>query len=173
VFEKFVQYANMIRNRFNREIKVIKTDNGREYLNESFKRFVKTPGIEHQTSAPYNPEQNGKSERDIQTINGMLRSMIFGKNLPKYLWSEALNMTAYILIRSATSKNNKSPFERWTGKKPDSKIKIFGCVVYMHIPQQQRRKLDPKAKKMIFVGYQEISDNYRLFDPRTEDCCCC
>lgn len=56
VFEKFVQYANMIRNCFKRDIKVIKTDNGREYINEPFKKFVKARGMEHQTSAPYNPE---------------------------------------------------------------------------------------------------------------------
>jgi hypothetical protein len=168
VFENFVHYANAIRNRFKQEIKIIKTDNGREYINESFRKFVKSRGIEHQTSAPYNPEQNGKSERDIQTINEMIRSMIYGQHLPKYLWSEAINMAIYILNRSITSNNNKSPFERWTGKKPDlSKIKIFGCTAYMHIPNQQRRKLDPKAQKMIFVGYQGYSDNCRLFDPKT------
>lgn len=168
VFEKFVQYANMIRNRFKRDIKVIKTDNGREYINEPFKKFIKARGMEHQTSAPYNPEQNGKSERDIQTINEMIRSMIFGRHLPKYLWSEAINMAAYILNRSVTSKSNKSPYERWTGKEPDlSCIKIFGCVAYTHVPNQQRRKLDPKAQKMIFVGYQGNSNNCRLFDPKT------
>jgi len=168
VLEKFVQYANAVRNRFKREIKVLKTDNGREYINESFKRLVRARGIEHQTSAPYNPEQNGKSERDIQTINGMIRSMIFGRHLPRYLWSEATNMAAYILNRSVTSKSNKSPFERWTGKKPDlSSVRVFGCIAYAHIPDHQRKKLDPRAKRMIFVGYQGNSGNYRVFDPET------
>ncbi|KMQ88074.1 retrovirus-related pol polyprotein from transposon tnt 1-94 [Lasius niger] len=158
----------MLRNRFKRDIKVIKTDNGREYINEPFKKFVKARGMEHQTSAPYNPEQNGKSERDIQTINEMIRSMIYGRHLPKYLWSEAINMAAYILNRSVTSKSNKSLFERWAGQKPDlSWIKVFGCVAYTHVPNQQRRKLDLKAQKMIFVGYQENSNNCRLFDPKT------
>lgn len=94
--------------------------------------------------------------------------MIYGRHLRKYLWSEAINMAAYILNRSVTSKSNKSPFERWTGQKPDlSWIKVFGCVAYTHVPNQQRRKLDPKAQKMIFVGYQGNFNNCRLFDPKT------
>lgn len=168
VFDKFVQYFHILRNRFKRDVKILKTDNGREYINESFKKFIKEHGIEHQTTAPYNPEQNGKSERDIQTINEMIRAMIFSRHLPKYLWSEAINMAAYILNRSTTSKSNKSPFERWNGKKPDlSSIKVFGSVAYAHVPSQQRQKLDPKAQKLIFVGYQGNSDNCRLFDPKT------
>lgn len=58
VLEKFIQYANMSRNHFKQEIKVLKTDNGREYINEPFKKFTRARGIEHQTTAPYNPEQN-------------------------------------------------------------------------------------------------------------------
>jgi len=98
----------------------------------------------------------------------MIRSMIFGRHLPRYLWSEATNMAAYILNRSVTSKSNKSPFERWAGEKPDlSSVRVFGCIAYAHIPDHQRKKLDPRAKRMIFVGYQGNSGNYRVFDPET------
>lgn len=116
---------NMFRNHFKREIKVLKTDNSREYINEPFNKFTKARGIKHQTSIPYNPEQNGKSERNIQTINEMIRSMIYGRNLSKYLWSETVNMAAYILNRSATNKSNKSPFERWFNKKPVWSMRIY------------------------------------------------
>ena len=32
--------------------------------------------------------------------------------------------------------------------------KVFECTYFVHIPKQQRDKLDPKAIKCIFVGYQ-------------------
>jgi len=35
----------------------------------------------------------------------------------------------------------------------------------MYIDKQFRKKFDPKAKKMILVGYQAESTNYRLYDP--------
>jgi len=69
VFEKFVQYANAVRNRFKREIKVLKTDNGREYINESFKRFVRARGIEHQTSAPYRTRNRTANQRGIYKLS--------------------------------------------------------------------------------------------------------
>lgn len=127
-------------------LRELKTDNGREYVNELFKKFVKARGIEHQTTAPYSSEQNGKSERDIQTINGMIRSMIYGRHLPKYLWSEAVQMAAYILNRSVTSKSNKSLLERWTGKKPNlSEIKVFVLLTHTyHISEEENLILKHK-----------------------------
>jgi len=32
-------------------------------------------------------------------------------------------------------------------------FKVFGCMAYAHVPDAQRRKLDVKAEKLRFVGY--------------------
>ena len=42
-------------------------------------------------------------------------------------------------------------------------LKIFGCLVYVHIPKEKRTKLDPSRKKAIFVGYCEVSKYYRIY----------
>ena len=36
--------------------------------------------------------------------------------------------------------------------------------MHIHVPRDKRRKLDPKAKKCIFVGYGKETKGYRLFD---------
>lgn len=41
-------------------------------------------------------------------------------------------------------------------------------VAYAHIPDSQRRKLDKKSRKVLFVGYEKMSDNYRLYDVMTK-----
>lgn len=62
-----------------------------------------------------------------------------------------------------------TPYEVWTGKKPYlGHCKIFGCEAYVHIPKQKRYKLQPKSKKLMFVGYEGNSTNYRLFDTDTK-----
>jgi len=33
VYDKFKEYANMVRNRFGKDIKILKSDNGREFVN--------------------------------------------------------------------------------------------------------------------------------------------
>lgn len=131
-------------------------------------KFCKSRGIDHQFTAPYNPEQNGKAERDIRTVTEIIRAMIFGRNLLKKLWSETVGMAAYILNRSTTSKCNKTPYERWFGRKPNIlDIKTFGSTAYAHVPDVQRQKLDPKANKLTFVGYQGNSENCRLINLST------
>ncbi|GBM72638.1 hypothetical protein AVEN_238223-1 [Araneus ventricosus] len=35
----------------------------------------------------------------------------------------------------------------------------------MYVPDNLRKKLEPKSKKVIFAGYKKESKNYRLFDP--------
>ena len=58
-----------------------------------------------------------------------------------------------------------TPFEAWTGVKPDVKhLRSFGCIVYAHIPKDERKKLDPKAKKCVLLGYGTETKGYRLYD---------
>ena len=44
-----------------------------------------------------------------------------------------------------------------------SHLRIFGCLVYVHVPREKRSKLDPLGKKGIFVGYSESSKAYRVY----------
>ena len=45
-----------------------------------------------------------------------------------------------------------------------SHFRVFGCAAYAHIPSDERRKLDSKSKKSVFLGYGEEVKGYRLFD---------
>ena len=48
-----------------------------------------------------------------------------------------------------------------------SNLRVFGCVAYVHVPDQQRTKLQPKARKCIFTGYPDDTKGYKLFDIET------
>ena len=45
------------------QAQALRTDNGSEYANQRLHDHLSSRGIEHQTSAPYTPEHNGKAER--------------------------------------------------------------------------------------------------------------
>ena len=49
-----------------------------------------------------------------------------------------------------------TPYEAWYEKRPNANhFKVFGCLAYAHIPNQNRQKLDAKSEPCIFVGYSE------------------
>jgi hypothetical protein len=57
-----------------------------------------------------------------------------------------------------------TPEEAFSGKKPSVEhLRIFGCPVYIHVPKDKRKKLEPSGKKGIFVGNSESSKSYKIY----------
>ena len=95
--------------------------------------------------------------------------MMKGKSLSNTFWGEAINTVFYLKNRSPTrSLDNITPFEALYGFKPVvQNLKVFGCTAFAHIPKENRKKLDAKAIKCIFIGYCSQFKAYKLFDPST------
>ncbi len=43
-------------------------------------------------------------------------------------------------------------------------LRTLGCSSHAHVPKVERRKLELKAKKCVFLGYGEQKKGYRLLD---------
>lgn len=159
----------MISNKFGQSIKILKSDNGREFCNKQMDEYLASRGIKRETTEPYTPEQNGKAERDNRTIVESARTMIHAKNLPLSLWAEAVNCAVYVLNRTMWSSDTVTPYEMRVGKAPDLRhLRIFGSEAFAYIPKQFTQKLDARAQKTIFVGYKDNSAIYRLYNPVTK-----
>lgn len=169
VHDKLKVYVKWAEKQNGHPIKVIRSDNGTEFINDESKRFLEDNGIDHQRTVAYTPEQNGCAEREMRTVVESARSMLHSKKLNLNLWAEAVNSAVYILNRTGTSTvKNETPFELWYGKKAEFEhFRIFGSDVYVHVPKQRRKKLDRKAKKCIFIGYDKDVKGYRVLDPET------
>ena len=91
------------------------------------------------------------------------------KSMPKHFWSEVVHTAVYIMNRTPRAAvHGMTPEERFTCKKPDvSHLKVFGCIAYVHVPDELRKKLDPKAEKCIFIGYSLEQKGYRCYNPVT------
>ena len=79
-----------------------------------------------------------------------------------HLWVEATRKTVYVQNHTPHRVlDNKTPEEALSREKPKvNHLKIFGCLVYIHIPKEKRTKLDPSGRKGIFVGYSDTSKAY-------------
>ncbi len=95
--------------------------------------------------------------------------MLSEKNLPNYFWAKAVATVIYIMNRTPTvAIHGMTPEEKFIGKKPNvSHLKMFGYIAYVHVLDEKRSKLDPKANKCIFIGYSSKQKGYRCFNPST------
>ena len=168
VASKLQEYINLVRNKFGRTLKALRSDNGTEYTGQYTQSVLKKEGIEFQTTVPYNPEQNGVAERKNRTLCESARSMLFDADLPTKYWGEAISTACYVQNRLPTKAANKTPYELWNGTKPDVKhLRVFGSKAFVHVPEQKRTKWDAHTVEGIHVGYSETSNGYRILNRDT------
>lgn len=170
VLDTFIEFKKLIENQTDEKIKILRTDNGTEYVSKRFEEVLKRSGIQHQMTCTYTPQQNGVSERANRTIVERARCMIFDANLDTKFWAEACSMAAYLMNRTPRALlGNRTPEEKWGGVKPDvSGLKIFGSKVMVHTPREKRTKWQAKSNQMIFVGFDDNKKGFRCFDDETK-----
>jgi len=167
VLKCFRDFCSLIGNQFDARVKVLRTDNGTEYVNNEFESFLSAQGILHQTTCLDTPPQNGVAERKNRHILEVARSLMYTMNVPKFLWSEAV-MTAVYLINRTPSRllGWKTPYEMLRGVNEFIvPPKVFGCTCFVRDHRPSVGKLDPRAVKCIFVGYSSSQKGYKCWCP--------
>ncbi|KAG6470018.1 hypothetical protein ZIOFF_070958 [Zingiber officinale] len=171
-FSIFLDFKKIVEGELGRKIKTLRTDNGGEFCSNEFLSFCRDNGIKRELSCPDTPQQNGVAERKIRHLVETCKSWLHAKKLPKELWAEGMNCAAHVISRTPlSSTNNKAPYELLYGVKPNVKhFRVFGSHCYVHLQDSQRSKLDAKAVKCVFVGYDERRKGWRSLDPTTNKC---
>jgi len=167
--EKFITFKAYAEKQYGTWIKCLRSDGGGEYTSNAFDDYLRKQGIRRQLTCRYTPQQNGVAERKNRVICEVSRAMLNEKNMPNYYWAEACATAVYTLNKTPTAAIHAStPKMRLTGYRPDiGHFKVFGCIAYVHVPDELRRKLDPKAEKCIFIGYAQDRKAYKCYNPNT------
>ncbi|GJS92835.1 retrovirus-related pol polyprotein from transposon TNT 1-94 [Tanacetum coccineum] len=147
----------------------VRTDRGTEFLNKTLHAFFKEEGIEHQTSTPRTPEQNGVVERRNRTLVEAARTMLSASKLPLFFWAEAIATACYTQNRSIIiPTHEKTAYHIINDRKPSIKhLHIFGCTCYLTRDGENLDKMKEKGDPCILVGYSTQSKGYRVYNKRT------
>lgn len=166
-FTAFKEWRTEVENTSGMTIQKFRTDNGGEYFNTAWINYMKQHGIRWESTTPRTPEQNGVSERLNRSVIDRVRTILIDTGLPLFLWAEAANYVVYTKNRHSTrSLKNTTPYEKRYGRKPNvSRLHRFGCTAYVLDDSPKRRKLDPKGKCAVFLGYSETQKGWRLYHP--------
>ncbi|GJQ98737.1 retrovirus-related pol polyprotein from transposon TNT 1-94 [Tanacetum coccineum] len=98
--EVLKDFLTMIQRNLQAQVITVRTDRGTEFLNKTLHAYFKEEGIEHQTSTPRTPEQNGVVERRNRTLVEAARTMLSASKLPLSFWAEAVATACYTQNRS-------------------------------------------------------------------------
>jgi hypothetical protein len=81
-----------------------------------FENYIYQHGIKNQTIIPYNPQHNGVYERMNKTLQNMVCSMMFFKNVKLMFWDDVFLCAVYVKNRCPYhSLGNNTPYEIWYG----------------------------------------------------------
>lgn len=94
---KISPFLSYVKTQFQTQIKSFQCDNGGDYQNKQFQSFLDENSIMAGYSCPHTSQQNGKSERMIQTINNDVRALLFQAKLAPTYWVEALHVAVHVL----------------------------------------------------------------------------
>ena len=91
-------------------VKCLRSDNGGEYVSNSFESVLMKNKIRHEKSCPNSPHQNGTAERTWRSIFEMARCILIESKLPKQLWTYAAMASAHIRNRCYSQRTEETPY---------------------------------------------------------------
>ena len=167
IFQKF--YAEIL-TQFNISIRVLRSDNAREYFFAPFISFMSQHGILHQSSCAHTAQQNGVAERKNRHLIETTRTLLLHYHVPFRFWGDTVLTACYLINRMPSSVlHAQIPHSLLFPDQPFYFLppRVFGCTCFVHILTPGQDKLFVKATKCIFLGYSRLQKGYRCYSPQT------
>lgn len=163
-------FIQMVHTQFQRTIRVVRSDNGLEFVNQECQALFLSLGIIHQRSCVYTPQQNGVVERKHRHILEVARSLLFHSHLPLHFQPYSILTAVHIINKLPSSVLNwTTPFEVLYKHPPNyQQLKPFGCLAFAANVHPRKSKFESRSYKCVFLGYVTGKKGYHLFDLDTQ-----
>eukprot|EP00466_Bigelowiella_natans_P000149 jgi/Bigna1/32917/e_gw1.1.46.1 len=137
-----------------------RSDGGGEYMSAKLHSWLTSEGIKWVPSTARTPEQNGMSERHIQTIMAKTRAMLEHARLPVGYWSYAAQTAAYLhnVTSHRSTPGRKTPKELLHHEQPNLKnLTTWGCIGVNHIDKELRPAggMGARGEYVRMLGYDD------------------
>ena len=145
----------MVERETRKPLKCLRIDNGGEYISQEFRDCFFKHGIRREKTVLGTPQHNGVAERMNRTIVEKVRCMLTAAKFLKSFWGAVVLTACYLINKSPSALLEFDFLEKvWTSKEISyNHLKVFRCKAFIHVPKEQRSKLDDKALPCIFISY--------------------
>ncbi|CEG41034.1 FOG: Transposon-encoded proteins with TYA, reverse transcriptase, integrase domains in various combinations [Plasmopara halstedii] len=129
VLQHFISFRTYIEASSDTRVKILRSENGGACTSKDLQTYCEKTGVAQQLTVPYNPEQNGMSERLNRTLVEMARCMLKESGLGKQYWTEAVVTAADVRNTIPSAGRIKSLYEQLYKRRPQfERMRFFGCV---------------------------------------------
>jgi hypothetical protein len=163
----FIEFKARVELETSLKIQAIRCDNAQEY--KALAEFYRPYSLKFEFTTPYFHQQNRVPEQLNRTLVTGARAMLQDAQLPERFWEDAIATVYYIQNRIPVEPKRITPEEAYSGKRLYIRhLRAWGCLVYYYIPLEQRRKIQPTARRACFIGYMPTSRQYKLYNPENK-----
>nr|GFA61524.1 retrovirus-related Pol polyprotein from transposon TNT 1-94 [Tanacetum cinerariifolium] len=85
-----INFLRLVQRGLQAQVRIVRTDKGTEFLNQTLHAYFAVEGILHQTLVARTPEQNGVVERRNRTFVDASRTMLSTAKVSLFFWAEAI-----------------------------------------------------------------------------------
>ena len=164
-FDAFKQWRAYVEKEYDAKVARLRTDRGGEYTSADFDRYLASNGIKHETTAARTPEQNGVAEEKNRVLKETGSALLKSSGLGQEYWAMAIDSAARSTNNAPSASVSTTPYTVLTGRKPNlSNEHPFGCVVYRHVPKEDRTKslATSKGQKGIYLGHARNTKAFKI-----------
>nr|GFA64502.1 retrovirus-related Pol polyprotein from transposon TNT 1-94 [Tanacetum cinerariifolium] len=150
--EVLIDFLRLVQRGLQAQVRVVRTDKGTEFMNQTLHAYFAAEGIQHQTSVARTPKQNGVVERQNRTLVEAARTMLSAANVPLFFWAEAIATACFTQNR---------PIRHGSVKLPGSPS--FWCKLLWITAKHSSLSLTEEAALLSFSLCERRS--FRTLDP--------
>lgn len=161
IIRDFIVY---VENHFKTTIKVVRSDNEIEILQNNCKSMFAEKRIRQQRSVACVPHQNGRVEGKHGLLIKTARAIKIHAGMLNYLWGECVLAATHIInLLPSPVLNWQTPYERLMKKMSSyNHLRVVRC--FMHLTLARMKISLRKRDKMYIIGVSWYAKAYMLFD---------
>ncbi|KAI3700157.1 hypothetical protein L2E82_44776 [Cichorium intybus] len=161
-----INFIKQIEVLLRKQVRMIRSDNGTEFKNQTLDDFLVSKGISHNFSAPYTPQQNGVVERRNRSLCEAARTMLSFAKLPLYFWANAIATSCFTQNRSTINKRFFLLLKKFSTrgnrikKENSAPIQGEGSSVMAEIENENNADTQSEAQSETKEVFAEINPKY-------------
>ncbi|RDX95883.1 hypothetical protein CR513_21525, partial [Mucuna pruriens] len=92
-----LMFSKLVENQFGKTIKILRSDNAKEYFSSELNSYLSSKEILHQSTCPHTPQQNGIAKRKNKHLVETISTLLLSANVPTNHWGEVILIACFLI----------------------------------------------------------------------------